>query len=174
MKELICNSERVERMIERIALEIIERHNNLDNVLLVGIKTRGYPFARRVKEIIQRTTGKDLYVDSLDISFYRDDKKSEDPFVKQLRIHSVDDKDIIIFDDVISTSRTINAALRAVFKLGRPKTVELAVLVDKGGRELPIEPNYLGVKYVTKSNEKIGLKLKETDNEDLIYLEEKC
>ena len=174
MKELICNSKKVNKIIERIAIEIIENHEDLDNLLLVGIKTRGYPFARRVKEYILANTGHDLYVDSLDISTYRDDKKCDDPFVKSLRIHSVDDKDIIVFDDVIGTSRTIRAALKAVFTLGRPKSVELAVLVDKGGRELPIEPNFLGVKFNTRINEKIGLKLKEIDGEDLIYLDDKC
>ena len=174
MKELILDAKKVDKIIERIAMQIIENHEDLDNLLLVGIKTRGYPLARRIKEYILENTGHDVYVDSLDISFYRDDKKCDDPFVKSLRIHSVTDKDIIIFDDVIGTSRTVRAALKAIFMLGRPKSVELAVLVDKGGRELPFEPNYLGVKYVTRINEKIGLKLKEVDGEDLVYLDEKC
>ncbi|MDY4787710.1 MAG: bifunctional pyr operon transcriptional regulator/uracil phosphoribosyltransferase PyrR [Bacilli bacterium] len=174
MGKVICESHKLEKIIERIAMEIIENHENLDNCLLVGIKTRGYPFARRIKEYILKTTGHDLYVDSLDISFYRDDKKESDPYVKSLRIHSVTDKDIILFDDVISTSRTIRAAMQAVFELGRPKTLSLACLIDKGNRELPIEPNYLGLKYITRENEKIGMKLKEIDGEDLIYLIEKC
>ena len=171
MKELILSSSQIDKVIDRIALQIIENHQDLENVLLVGIKTRGFPLARRLQEKILKTTGKDLYVDSLDITSYRDDKKIGDPIVKSSRIHDVTDRDIIIFDDVISTSRTFRAALSAVFEIGRPRSVELCVLVDKGNRELPFEPNYLGVKYITRKNEKIGLKLKEIDGEDIIYLE---
>ena len=169
--ELILNSNNIDKILDRITLQIIENHSDLNNVLLVGIKTRGYPLARRIKERILKLTGIDLYVDSIDITSYRDDKKIEDPIVKASRIHTVNDKDIIIFDDVISTSRTFRAALSALFELGRPKSVELCVLVDRGGRELPFEPNYLGIKCITRKNEKIGLKLKEIDNEDIIYLE---
>ena len=168
----LMDGETVRRAVRRIAHEIAERHPK-GNIALVGIQTRGVPLAHRLaKEFHAIEGGNPLPVGCLDISFHRDDLASNMPVPKGSEVlFDLKDKTVILVDDVLYTGRTIRAALDALCDLGRPKIIQLAVLVDRGHRELPIRPDFVGKNLPTGSHERIRVRLTEKDGEDAVILE---
>lgn len=168
MGKILFDSPAIERMLARIAHEIIEKNENLDNVALVGVLRRGVPLAERIAENVERFEGARLPVGKLDITLYRDDlsELSDMPTIKGSEIDfDINGKIIIIVDDVIFTGRTVRAAIDALFDIGRPKRIQLVSLIDRGHRELPIKPDYVGKNIPTSLSEKIALKIPPFDNE---------
>jgi len=175
VKEKIMDAEDIERTLNRLAHEIVERNKGSKNLAIVGIRTRGEFLAKRIAEKTSRLENNQIPVGILDITFYRDDVrlKLRQPEVKTTEIDfAIDDKDIILVDDVLFTGRTVRAALDELMDFGRPKTVQLVVLVDRGGRELPIQADFVGRRVKTSLNERVKVKLKEVDGEDLVLLVE--
>lgn len=173
-KKSILNDQDYKRIITRIAYEIIEKHKGVKNLALVGIQTRGDFLAKRLAEQIAAIEGTTLPVGSMDINMYRDDwtKISHQPTVRPSNIpFSVDDKEIILVDDVLFTGRTIRAAMEALMDFGRPARIELAILVDRGHRELPIQADYQGIFADTEPDDMIHVHVLEQDNEDCVYRE---
>lgn len=165
----------IAKTIERLATEILERHKDYKKLALIGIRTRGAPLARRVKEILEKKLGIEIPLGILDITFYRDDlqKISESPEVKSTLLDfDVNGKEIILIDDVLYTGRTIRSALDAIIDFGRPDKIELLVLIDRGHRELPIHPDYLGRKVATSKRENVEVRLKEIDGKDEVVITE--
>lgn len=162
------------RAITRIAHEIIERNKGIDECILVGIKTRGAYLARRLAERIEQIEGKAIRTGELDISLYRDDlsQKQVEALVQQVDIvHDVSNQKVILVDDVLYTGRTVRAALDAVMDLGRPAQIQLAVLIDRGHRELPIRADYVGKNIPTASHERIIVNLSEVDESDSVTIQ---
>lgn len=158
----------MKRAITRITYEIIERNKNLDNIVLAGIKTRGVFIARRIQERLKQLEGFDIPLGELDIKPFRDDMKvEEDTTVMPVDITG---KDVILVDDVLYTGRTIRAAIDNVVSLGRPSRVSLAVLVDRGHRELPIRADYVGKNIPTSAVEEIVVEVAEFDGQDCISI----
>ena len=174
-KAVLMDQKAIFRATTRIANEIVERNKGIKDVVLVGIKTRGVPFSKRIAEKIYEIENERVPVYTLDISLYRDDLKKIDinPVLNQEFDGNVDDKIIILVDDVIYTGRTVRAALDALMDKGRPNKVQLAVLVDRGHRELPIRPDFVGKNVPTSKSEVIGVKLIETDGVDEVIIMEK-
>ncbi|MCZ2258852.1 bifunctional pyr operon transcriptional regulator/uracil phosphoribosyltransferase PyrR [Sporosarcina sp. G11-34] len=177
-KANILDEQAVNRALTRIAHEIIERNKGIDDCILVGIKTRGAYLATRLAEKIEKFEGKPILSGELDITLYRDDLMlkhgSNEPLVQQVDInHNVTDKNVILVDDVLYTGRTVRAAMDAVMDLGRPATVQLAVLVDRGHRELPIRPDYVGKNIPTSSDEQVIVSVEETDGKDSVSIHSK-
>ncbi len=173
-KAKILDDKAIDRTLTRLAHEIIERNKGIDNLVLIGIKSRGVPLAKRLSEKIEIIEGKPLMVGNLDITMYRDDLslKSYQPDVKGLEVDfEIDGKIVILVDDVIYTGRTVRAAMDAIIDYGRPASIQLAVLVDRGHRELPIRPDYVGKNVPTSSKEIVKVKVLEVDdsNEVSIY-----
>ena len=168
----MMDGEAVHRAVRRIAHEIAERQAQ-GNVALVGIQTRGVPLAHRLAKEFQMIKGGGvLPVGSLDISFHRDDLAQNVPVPKGSEVlFDLKGKTVILVDDVLFTGRTIRAALDALCDLGRPKIIQLAVLVDRGHRELPIRPDYIGKNLPTAAQEKVRVRLMEVDGEDAVILE---
>ena len=163
------------RALTRIAHEIIERNKGIDECILVGIKTRGAFLAKRLAEKIEKIEGKAIRSGELDITLYRDDlstkSENQEAFVQQVDInYQVSDQKIILVDDVLYTGRTVRAALDAVMDLGRPSQIQLAVLVDRGHRELPIRADYVGKNIPTSGVERIVVHLIEVDGEDQVSI----
>ncbi|RHW39716.1 bifunctional pyr operon transcriptional regulator/uracil phosphoribosyltransferase PyrR [Lysinibacillus yapensis] len=162
------------RVLTRIAHEIIERNKGIDECILVGIKTRGAYLARRLAEKIEQIEGKPIRTGELDITLYRDDlttKNNGEALVQQVDIdYVVANQKIVLVDDVLYTGRTVRAALDAVMDLGRPAQIQLAVLVDRGHRELPIRADYVGKNIPTAGTEKIVVCLTEVDKEDNVTI----
>lgn len=178
LKAKIMDEKAMNRSIKRLAHEIIEKNKGIDDVVLIGIHTRGVPIANRIAEMIEEIEGKPVDVGSIDITLYRDDLSTVDqqPLVKDNDItFSLEGKQVILVDDVIFTGRTVRAALDAVIDIGRPNTIQLAVLVDRGHRELPIRADYVGKNVPTSSKEIISVKVAELDevNEVVIYTRER-
>jgi len=173
-KAKIMDESAMNRSIKRLAHEIIEHNKGVESVVLVGILSRGVPLAERIAEMIEQIEGVRVPVGSLDITFYRDDLteiKSE-PVVRSNQIpFDINHHNLVLVDDVIYTGRTVRAALDALMDVGRPITIQLAVLVDRGHRELPIRPDYVGKNVPTSRKEIIGVKLEEIDgmNEVVIH-----
>ncbi len=164
----------IDRILKRMAYEILERHKESDTLALIGIHTRGVFLARRLREHIKAFGGVDIPIGEIDITLYRDDwtQLSAQPEVKATDIpFSVDGKQIILVDDVLFTGRTIRAAMDAIIDFGRPARIELGVLIDRGHRELPIESNYTGHCVSTKPKEMVNVMLKESDEKDQVVLE---
>ena len=175
VKAKLSGKREVERSLTRISHEIIEKNADLDKVALIGIRTRGDFLARRLHTLIQNLTSATLNLGTLDVTFYRDDFRTNlgSPKVGASNIlFEVADKQIILIDDVLYTGRTIRAAMDEVFAYGRPATIQLAVLVDRGHRELPIRADYIGKNYPTSVNEHIHVHVQEQDDEDAILLVE--
>jgi pyrimidine operon attenuation protein/uracil phosphoribosyltransferase len=173
VKEKIMDENDIERTLNRLAHEIIERNKGTKNIAIVGIRTRGEFLAKRLAEKISKIEKTQIPVGVLDITFYRDDVrlKLRQPEVKTTEINfTIDDKDIILVDDVLFTGRTVRAALDELIDFGRPKTVQLVVLIDRGNRELPIQPDFVGRKIKTNLNEEIKVNLREVDGEDSVLL----
>ncbi len=162
----------VRRALHRIAHEIIERNRGVDDVVLAGIPTRGVPLAERLAEALFEFEGTKVPAGSLDIGLYRDDldRRPVAPIGVTAIPAPVDDAAVVIVDDVLYTGRTIRAALDALADLGRPRSVQLAVLVDRGHRELPIRPDYVGKNLPTADDERVSVQLIETDGEDGVWL----
>ncbi|MGC9140999.1 MAG: bifunctional pyr operon transcriptional regulator/uracil phosphoribosyltransferase PyrR [Caldimicrobium sp.] len=176
-KKVIAGSKRVQNLIEKLAQAILKKHPFLEDVVLIGIRCGGIPVTNRLKEIFKKKFGVNLPVGYLDITLYRDDwtRISQHPEVRKTEIpFSIEDKCIILVDDVIFTGRTVRAAMDALIDLGRPKKIELAVLVDRGGREFPIEPNYcaLRIKKIAPYDY-VSVYFKELHGKDQICLESK-
>ena len=156
----------VKRALMRLSYEIVERCTDPSNIVLVGIRTRGVPMAELLAENISRNSGVSIPVGALDITFYRDDleKVADMPQVRKQELPlSLTDKDVILVDDVLFTGRTARAALEAVLSAGRPRRICLAVLIDRGHRELPIRPDFVGKNVPTSMNEVIRVNLPQTD-----------
>lgn len=176
-KKVIAGPAMIESLIGKLAQKILENHPILENVVLVGIRCGGVPVTNRLRDIFKKKKNIEIPVGYLDITLYRDDwtRISQYPEVKKTEIpFSIEDKNVILVDDVIFTGRTIRAAMDAIMDLGRPKKIELAVLVDRGGRELPIEPTYLALKIKKIAPyDYVSVYFKELHGKDQICLESK-
>ena len=177
--KLLLDAEGIERTLTRIAHEIIERNPDLDDVALVGIHRRGVPLAHRLRRLVEERTDVELALGQLDITFYRDDvqvRGGEAPLHAQPVVRStaldfpLEGMTCILVDDVLYTGRTIRAAIDALFDYGRPARVRLAVLADRGHRELPIRPDYVGKNLPTSRDERIQVQLVEVDEVDRVLL----
>lgn len=164
----IVDSVTMKRAITRITYEIIERNKDLDKIVLAGIKTRGVCLAQRIQERLKQLEGIDVPIGSLDTKPFRDDVKVEEDTTEMTA--DVNDRDVILIDDVLYTGRTIRAAIDNLVSLGRPARVSLAVLVDRGHRELPIRADYVGKNIPTSRAEEIIVKVAEVDGEDAVFL----
>jgi len=174
-KARIMDEEAMRRAITRIAHEILEKNKGVEGLVLVGIRRRGVPLAERLARQIEAIEGRRIPVGSLDITLYRDDLtlRSDHPVVHRTDVpFSVQGKKVVLVDDVLYTGRTVRAALDAIMDLGRPALIQLAVLVDRGHRELPIRADYVGKNVPTSRREIIHVKLKEIDGEDAVVIEE--
>lgn len=174
-KAIIMDEKAIVRAITRISHEIIERNKGIENVVLIGIKTRGVPVASRIADKIETIEGQRIEIGEMDITLYRDDlsKKQIDPVVNSTKIDfDITDKIVVLVDDVLYTGRTVRSALNALMDIGRPKAIQLAVLVDRGHRELPIRADYVGKNVPTSKTEIISVKLNECDAEDSVSIEE--
>ena len=170
----------VERTLIRLAHEILEKNNGVEDLALVGIRRRGVPLAERLAKIIQRIEKKPVPVGTLDITLYRDDLSLDErtldskPVVQKTEIGiSVAGKSVVLIDDVLYTGRTTRAAMDALFHEGRPKRLQLCVLIDRGHRELPIEASFIGRTVQTTENQIIEVKLREVDDAEKVLLMEK-
>ncbi|GAB6059950.1 bifunctional pyr operon transcriptional regulator/uracil phosphoribosyltransferase PyrR [Desulfonatronum parangueonense] len=171
--KVLLQAEEVRRTMERLAYEVIERHGEGAPLALIGIQRRGVELAKRLKSVLESRFGSEIPLGSLDINLYRDDWTNMDsqPQIHKTQIpFNVDDREIIMVDDVLFTGRTIRAALEAILDYGRPKRVELLVLVDRGHRELPIHADYVGKKVNTSQHEKVDVFVREQDGEDVVVL----
>ncbi|QYR20066.1 bifunctional pyr operon transcriptional regulator/uracil phosphoribosyltransferase PyrR [Paenibacillus sp. sptzw28] len=179
---IIMDETAIRRALTRIAHEIVEKNKGIDNCLLVGIRTRGIYLADRVAERIREIEGLPVEVNALDITPYRDDRGAVNPSSEAAKEQTaassggagggvqVQDKRVILFDDVLYTGRTIRAAMDALMDCGRPQMIQLAVLVDRGHRELPIRPDYVGKNVPTSKQEQIEVSLQEVDHEDKVTI----
>ncbi|MES9682338.1 MULTISPECIES: bifunctional pyr operon transcriptional regulator/uracil phosphoribosyltransferase PyrR [Bacillaceae] len=177
-KAIILDELAIRRGLTRIAHEMLENNKGIENVVLVGIKTRGVYLAKRIAERIKQIEGKEVIMGDLDITLYRDDlstkTENKEPLVKGSNVPvDLTNKKVILVDDVLYTGRTVRAAMDAVMDLGRPAQIQLAVLVDRGHRELPVRADYVGKNIPTSSNEKVVVALKETDDHDKVSIFEK-
>jgi len=171
----LMKPEEVQATLARMANEILERNNGRD-VVFIGIHRRGVPMAQRMASAIAALTDRQPAMGILDINLYRDDltRVAFQPVVRRTDVPPhIDDKDVVLVDDVLYTGRTIRAALDAMCDFGRMRSIQLAVMVDRGHRELPIEANYIGKKIGTRDNEVVEVKLAEIDGEDAVYVMEK-
>lgn len=161
LKAKLLDEAGVNRALVRISHEIIEHNKGVDNVILVGIKSRGVPLAKKIKDVIKEATGTELMVGELDISLYRDDlTENGDPIVKSLNLDvGVAGKKVILVDDVMYTGRTVRAAIEAILKHGRAAAIQLAVLIDRGHRELPLRPDYVGKNVPTSKSEVVSVNI---------------
>lgn len=173
-KAQILDATALDRALTRIAHEILEKNGGAGELTFVGLRTRGVTIAQRLAAKIARIDGAQLPVGTLDITLYRDDLGLRGaPVVRGTDIpFSIKDKTVILVDDVLFTGRTIRAALDALIDLGRPKAIQLAVLIDRGHRELPIRPDYIGKNLPTSSRESVAVRMKEHDGEDRVVIEE--
>jgi len=172
----VMDADRMSRALTRIAHEILERNRGLDDVALVGIRTRGVPIARRLGQLLKEINGDHVPVGALDITLYRDDLMRSpvgpQPLVRRTEIaFSIDDRRILLVDDVLYTGRTIRAALDALIDFGRPRAIQLVVLVDRGHRELPIKADYVGKNVPTSLKESVQVRLQEIDGVDETVIE---
>ena len=173
IKAKIIDEEGLKRTITRLSHEIIERNKGTQNIVLVGMRTRGEFIAKRIHEKIREIDGANLHLGVLDVTLYRDDFRTR---LKQPEVHTtnitfdISEKDIILIDDVLYTGRTARAALDALMDLGRPSTIQFCVLVDRGHRELPIRADFVGKNIPTSIDEEVKVKLNEVDDEDAVYL----
>lgn len=169
----LLTSDEISLAVNRISLQVLEHNHSLDNVGIVGIHTCGVFLAQRMRKIIEEKTGHLSPYGSLDINLYRDDWSliSQNPVVKTSDISfSIEGMDVILVDDVLYTGRTIRAAMEALMDYGRPRTVQLAILIDRGGRELPIQADYVGLTTTVRSHERIQVLLQEHDDRDQVVL----
>ncbi len=174
---ILMDRERIGRSLIRIAHEIVERNRGVGDLALVGVRTRGVPIARRLAASLRDITGMDVPTGALDITLYRDDLMKTavgpQPIVRRTEIpFSIDGRHIVLVDDVLYTGRTVRAALDALIDFGRPSTIQLVVLVDRGHRELPIKADYVGKNVPTSRRETIHVRLAEIDGADEVTLDQ--
>jgi pyrimidine operon attenuation protein/uracil phosphoribosyltransferase len=176
---VVLDEDAMRRTLSRIAHEIIERNEDLDRVALVGIHTRGVPIAQRVRQLIEERSGEEIALGQLDITFHRDDvhvraghaPRRPQPLVRDTKLDfELEGRTVILVDDVLYTGRTIRAAIDALFEYGRPDRVQLAVLADRGHRELPIRPDYVGKNLPTTRGERVQVEVVEVDELDRVTL----
>lgn len=170
---LVLSADQVRRSITRVAHEILERNGGAGNIAIVGVRTRGEPLAKRVAERVKEIENVEVPMGVVDITLYRDDLShtAEQPIVRGTNLpFDVDNKVIVLVDDVLFTGRTVRAAIDAIIDFGRPKAVQLAVLIDRGHRELPIRADYVGKSIATARNEIVQVRLQEIDSEDGVYV----
>ena len=176
---MLLDADALQRTLARIAHEIVERNPELEEVALIGIHTRGVPLAQRLRRLIAEFSGSDVALGALDITFYRDDVQVRggeaplhpQPLVRATRLDfALDGRTCVLVDDVLYTGRTIRAAIDALFDYGRPARVQLAVVADRGHRELPIRPDYVGKNLPTARGERIQVQLVEVDELDAVLL----
>lgn len=175
VKAQVLDEEGMRRGLVRLAHEIIERNKGTGGLVLVGIRTRGFPLAQRLAGLIGRFEGAGVDTGALDITLYRDDLStvSDQPILKKTEIpFSISDKHVVLVDDVLYTGRTVRAALDALIDLGRPAAISLAVMVDRGHRELPIRADFVGKNVPTSKREIVRVRLKEVDGEDGVWIVE--
>jgi pyrimidine operon attenuation protein / uracil phosphoribosyltransferase len=173
---VVMDADRIGRTLTRIAHEIVERNKGVDDLALVGVRTRGVPLARRLSRSLREITGHDVPTGALDITLYRDDLMrlavGPQPQVRRTEIQfSIDNRKILLVDDVLYTGRTTRAALDALIDFGRPKAIQLIVLVDRGHRELPIKADYVGKNLPTSPDESVQVRLLEIDGQDEVVLD---
>jgi pyrimidine operon attenuation protein / uracil phosphoribosyltransferase len=177
--KVLLYDEAIRRTLSRVAHEIIERNEDLETIALVGIHTRGVPIAQRLRRLVEDRTGETVPLGQLDITFYRDDvhvrggqaPRRPQPVVRDTKLDfSLEGRTVILVDDVLYTGRTIRAAVDALFEYGRPDRVQLAVLADRGHRELPIRPDYVGKNLPTARGERVQVELVEVDEIDRVLL----
>ncbi len=171
VKAQLADEKGLDRSLTRLAHEILEKNRGVENLVLVGIRSRGMPLAQRLAKKIHQIEGKDVPVGILDVSLYRDDFKYKQPQVRVTDIpFSIDNKNIVLVDDVLYTGRTVRSALNALMDYGRPARIQLAVLVDRGHRELPIKSDFVGKNVPTSIGEEVRVRVREIDGEDGIWL----
>ena len=179
VSRVLLDDESIRRTLSRIAHEIIERNDDLDTVALVGIHTRGVPIAHRLRRLVEERTGEEVALGQLDITFHRDDvhvragqaPRRPQPLARETRLDfELEGRTVILVDDVLYTGRTIRAAIDALLEYGRPERVQLAVLADRGHRELPIRPDYVGKNLPTGRDERVQVELVEIDEVDRVML----
>ena len=173
---IVMDADRMQRSLTRLAHEVVERNRDVDKLALVGIRERGVPLARRIARRLQEITGHQLQTGALDITLYRDDLMRHavgpQPVVRSTEIPlDIDDRTILLVDDVLYTGRTIRAALDALIDFGRPRAIQLAVLVDRGHRELPIKADYVGKNVPTSRRESVQVRLEEVDGHDDVIIQ---
>jgi pyrimidine operon attenuation protein / uracil phosphoribosyltransferase len=174
---IVMDADRIGRTLTRIAHEIVERNKGVEDLALVGVRTRGVHIARRLARALRDITGHDIPTGALDITLYRDDLMRQavgpQPLVRRTEIpFSIDNRKILLVDDVLYTGRTTRAALDALIDFGRPKAIQLIVLVDRGHRELPIKADYVGKNLPTSSEESVQVRLQESDGQDEVVLQQ--
>ena len=172
------DADRIGRALVRIAHEIVERNRGVENLAVIGVRSRGVPLAKRIAAALKAISGDDVPVGALDITLYRDDLMrttvGPQPLVRRTEIpFSIDDRVIVLVDDVLFTGRTTRAALDALIDFGRPKAIQLVVLVDRGHRELPIKADYVGKNVPTSRKESVQVHLRELDGVDEVLLQGK-
>lgn len=173
LKAVLMDESAVNRSLTRIAHEIIEKNHGTQNLSIIGIRSRGVPLAKIIAENIRKIENTDIDVGELDINLYRDDltQAHDLPEVNTTKIDfDINSKNIILVDDVLFTGRTVRAAIEALFKLGRPASIQLAILCDRGHRELPFRPDYVGKNIPTSLSEHICVELPEYDNNTAVKL----
>ncbi|ARK31070.1 bifunctional pyr operon transcriptional regulator/uracil phosphoribosyltransferase PyrR [Halalkalibacter krulwichiae] len=178
MSRVILDEQAIRRATTRIAHEIIEHNKGIDDCVLIGIKTRGIYLAKRLAERIEQIEGASIPVGEIDITLYRDDltvkSDNKEPIIQGTDIPvDISGRKVILVDDVLYTGRTVRAGLDALIDIGRPGQIQLAVLIDRGHRELPIRPDYVGKNVPTSKSEKIVAKLNEVDAIDEVTIEQK-
>lgn len=174
-KAIIMDRTAIHRAINRIAHEIIERNKGIEDIVLIGIQRRGVPLARKIAKMINEFEGTLPPVGILDITFYRDDLSllDEHPIINGTNIDfSLNNKKVILVDDVLFTGRTVRAAMNAIIDIGRPKMIQLAILIDRGHRELPIRADYIGKNVPTAMNEVVNVNLEEIDGVEVVTINE--
>jgi pyrimidine operon attenuation protein/uracil phosphoribosyltransferase len=172
----VMDADRMSRALTRIAHEVLERNRGVGELALVGIRTRGVPIARRLARALKEINGHDVPTGALDITLYRDDLMRNavgpQPVIRRTEIpFSIDDRKILLVDDVLYTGRTIRAALDALIDFGRPRAIQLVVLIDRGHRELPIKPDYVGKNVPTSLKQSVQVRLQEIDGADEVVIE---
>ena len=175
-KTSILNAQAIHRVLTRIAHEIVERNDNAQSVVVVGVQRGGIHLAERLGALLKGIWGHPVLVGKLDVSMHRDDldQHSAPNIQPTVMPFDINGKTVVLVDDVLFSGRTTRAALDALNDFGRPRRIQLAVLVDRGHRELPVKPDFVGKNVPTSSNERIEVQLKETGGEDAVYLEKKA
>jgi pyrimidine operon attenuation protein/uracil phosphoribosyltransferase len=173
-KKRLLNAGQIKVVIERFAREMLRQYDNLDQVIFIGVRTRGPFVAKRLAAVIKKRFGKDIPVGEMDITLYRDDLNALLPggTIDHTRIpFDIANKIVVLFDDVLHTGRTVRAAVDHLIDLGRPRMIHLAVMIDRGGRELPIAANYVGKKIALRSGGNVEVRFKEVDKVDEVLVE---
>ncbi|GMR24868.1 MAG: bifunctional pyr operon transcriptional regulator/uracil phosphoribosyltransferase PyrR [Ignavibacteria bacterium] len=169
----VTDKQGLDRILTRISHEILEKNRGSDNIVLMGMRTRGEFLAKRIRSIIKRIDNKELPLGILDVTLYRDDFRTslKQPEVSVSDISfDINEKDVILIDDVLYTGRTVRSALNALMDYGRPSSIQLCILIDRGHRELPIRADYVGKNIPTSQHQEIKVKMEEIDGEDAIYI----